>query len=135
MTEERLAALEALYRRTTPEVWAYDLGDYVVAKPDTTLHDWIPIADLYEGGPAHIDPIANGEWIADMHGAFGELLGDWRRLHVFEEWLRRFKAHVAETEKNTVRDRSVIDQAILIDRGILIRQIEDVLAGKWGMGE
>ena len=80
MTEERIAQLEALYRRTTPGAWAYDLAGLVVAKPDTALHDGIAVASLYDGVPELSNAIANGEWIADVHESFEDLLAEVRGL-------------------------------------------------------
>lgn len=108
MTEARLAALEALYRRTTPGAWAYDLAGLVVAKPDTALHDGITVARVNEEVS---DPIATGTWIADMHEAFDELLAAVRRLQADKAKLWAFVEEVEEmAERDSTAD--VLIQAL-----------------------
>ena len=111
MREERWAALEALYRRTTPGTWAYDFAGLVVAKPDTAGHAGITVARMNEEDPALSDSIANGEWIADMHEAFDELLAAVRRLQADKAKLWAFVEEVEEmAERDSTAD--VLIQAL-----------------------
>ena len=105
MTEEQIAALEALYRRTTPGAWAYDLAGLVIAKPDTALHDGIAVASLYDGVPELSNAIANGEWIADVHESFEDLLAEVRRLRADKAKLWAFVDEVDEmAERDSTAD-------------------------------
>jgi hypothetical protein len=66
------------------------------------------------------------------------LLAEAQRLHLFETWLGQFKAFEAEAYHRPASGDDIARAqyiAIRFDRRILIRQIEDVLAGKWEVSE
>ena len=75
--------------------------------------------------------LAHDSYVEDIDA----LLAEVRRLHLFQAWLERFKAFEADQGPLAPAEADDVSaaqyRAIRADRRILIRQIEDVLAGKW----
>lgn len=138
MTDERIAQLEALYEAATPgrrKVVNLNDGDPMEYGPFWAVtndaldaeQDWA--VEIRFGGKEDAD------FDAEIYNALPELLAAVRHLNLFKHWLALFRGFEEQQDRLTSPADDDITaaqyRAIRADRMILIRQIEEVLAGNW----